>query len=70
MPTLLEVVYEDGPGGRPLIWMCSECKQHFDGGTGHPPDDGGVQQINAQFREHCAAEHPGEQAAGIGGAPI
>jgi hypothetical protein len=59
MPTLMRVI-SDGDTNVVVAWRCTECTRIFDFGRMniHPsPEE--VEALNEDFREHCAASHPG-----------
>lgn len=68
MPSLVPAAFNCDAPGRALIWVCSSCGEVFDTGTWHPPNEVEATRVNEDFREHCAAQHPGDEpVVGVGG---
>lgn len=64
MPVLVATGFEEG--GRPIVWICSVCRESFALSSITPtPSLSDLHKINDNFRKHCEARHQGQKAIGL-----
>jgi hypothetical protein len=54
---------------RPFVWKCSDCDAIFSASRiGYEESELG--RVDAAFRKHCEANHPGETIIGVTDEPL